>query len=881
MDPMIQPFDDEGATEQGKNESVIEFDPINGNDAARLNRQGFDRNQDITKVAGDQDASTDEVVDVVERNSLRESNDAIVARATDRVQEVVSERQWAQGSALNRVGVWQRNNMRYLGDHWSIITGNNGASGPWVTQYNIEGAPLAGTGLNRPGTRLFTDNRTQNAIITTVQNQMSRPPVAKLSAIEAQGRRKIFLKAEAGFRLQDSGFDYGVLGIVPDQVVNPDVQNEDDGPVLPLTERQYQRILRTPELVQPQPVLVPDPATGMVVPSGQTNPAILSDEDFWFVDDEMAANTAQKVFDIKCSEAMVEMVFSENVLYTSIYGHCPLLVSWNPAKHSLQFSNMHVLHTYPDPTATCLKDMNYLIFDYLVPADAAIARWPWATKAIKAYAAQGQRTDQSAYAMSSVYANTDFKRDMLLVRTMWERDLPVPMTVDEAMASGKVIEKTVKVWINNDGEEVASAVEATVAATDDLGSPVYDDQGQPVTVSVGMFAADDVAREFPLVEGPEKTVYVLADTGEECNPEEDGREASDNWPTMMGVRQTQILMASASDGGGQVIEKSRCPYADIPVGWNVNIPEPWRPYGQGEPYRLEDVQQLINRLWTIMFNHSRYYQFPMELWPESLLARIKNSGNQSWSLPGRCIGVPDQQWSEMAARGIQTGFFTQPAPIPAWMVNLLQMAMNEHDRLSGNTAVLQGNMPSANASGRTVETLKESARSVIAYKSMFSQWAFEHVGKVALDAIVKWMPESQWKAIFSGIPWPVLREVISMIESTKWNVQFTVYSGRGVVQEIANMEAMQDYAGGAPTRLASRQLTMERRGIPNPAREIKRIDEENRAFGTAPGAPTMQQAQGQGLQRMVQDAMIQSRGEPLAREQAQENAQPLEGQDGA
>jgi hypothetical protein len=863
-DPQITDFDDDGATQAGRQQTEIEFDAQTEDEATRLAREGFDRNNDLQVAAADTTTTTSEMEDLVKRNSLRESNTTIANRADLRVQEVTSERMFAQQGIMSRVDVWNRNNMRYLGDHWSTYFSSPGANnGPWITQYNIEGAPLVSNNtFNRPGVKLFTDNRIQNAVITSVQNQMSRPPVAKLSAVEANGKRKIYLKADAGFRLADSGFDYMSLGIMPEQVLNPDPNNEDDGPIMPLTERLYQRLLRVPELMQPTPVMVQDPMTGMMAPTGQTNPAILSDEDFWMIDDDLCASTAQKVFDLKVSEAMLEITLNENVLYTSIYGHCPLMVGWDPDTHKLKFSNLHVMHTFPDPTATCLKDMEYLIFDYIISQDAALVRWPWAAKIIESVAQTGQRIGNVYYQTASVYAETDFKREMLTVRTVWERNLPVPMTVDEAMAAGLVVEEEYTPFIDAQGQEYVGEVFETVTEA------INEQTLEVETVPAGVFSLSDTAATNPLLPQEPKKRFLLVETGEECWPDQEGRECSDNWPTMMGIRQTQILLQNGEQTG-QVIEKARCPYADIPVGWNINIPEPWRPYGQGEPYRLESVQQLINRLWTIVANHSQYYSFPMELWPESLLARMKKSGFSTWGMPGRQQGIPDQQWLELASRGLQTGFFATPAPIPGWFVGLLERALDELDKLSGNTAVMQGNMPSANASGRTVAELKQSAQAIIAYKSMHSQWAFEHVGKVALDAIVKWMPESQWKAIFSGIPWPVLKEIIAAVESTKWNIQFTVYSGRGVVEEIENAQAMQDYAGGGPTRIASRQLTMERRRVPNPAREAKRIDEENRTFGFTAGT-----GDGQAVQQMVQDATIQASGEPLQRRKAQANSQP-------
>jgi hypothetical protein len=403
---------------------------------------------------------------------------------------------------------------------------------------------------------------------------------------------------------------------------------------------------------------------------------------------------------------------------------------------------------------------------------------------------------------------------------------------------------------------------------DERGVPVIDEVGEYIPIEgaeqIRPAGAYDAA---PMVPGDVRQEYFIKATGEPTEPPDPAKNfpGSENWPTEFGVRQTATLM-NVTGAFGKLVQKIRAPFDDIPGGWNKNIPEIGGPYGQGEPTRLASLQRQIDDLWTTIGNVCLTYRFPMELWPKSAHSAMAKSGAVGYSRPGRVVAIDDQLWLEQIKGN--RGFYVQPPPIPDSIIPALQLALAEHDRLSGNTAVNQGVMPSSDASGRAVALLQSQAQSVGTAKAAHTQSCFKQVIQNVVYAMTWFLPDDQWRTIFSGVPWLVLQDVIAMLRRTKYNIQVDVFTGRGIVKAMNQQLALENYMGGNPQRLGSQRTTMKMRGSRNARREQRLIQKENEQWGLVPA-----QSAGQAQQQAAQDAAIQARGEAIPRKEAQKDSQ--------
>lgn len=719
-------------------------------------------------------------------------DDDLTLRIIKRRTESDQDRRMPDRMGISRIDMWERSGRRYLGDHWSQV-GNNSwfRPTPAITVDGIEGNPILtdATFGQADGTRRNVINRTQNAVITSVQTQVAQPPRTRITPVESTGKIVWFLSPEAGQALfkvfQVNPQLAASFGLQAEQMVNPDPNNPDDGPTMPLTTQQSASLrarLTVPWI---------DPVTQ------QQQPAILHEQDLTKIDDASDSRRVQQVYDAIYDAAGGDFYMTENELYSNIYGHAPVLFQWDTQTNLPKYYNPHILHVYPDPLATRIEDMEYLILDAVISADKAKAVWPHMAKQIDQAAATGARSSAD-WLWSATLRNNNWTRRMLTITTMWERHQRVPMTPEEAQKCGAAKKTTVPVYAQDDGSEYMG--------------DAHDLNGQCFT------GLQHDATSQPLTPLEDRDMTLLPD-GTPTDP------SMANWPHTIGVRQVQMILE-----GKIIVENIRCPFADIPMAWNVNIPEPWCPYGQGEPVRSEDVQQIINRVVSILHAHARYYQHPMEIWPQSLLERMKKSGIANWAKPGRVIGMPDKEWAALAASR-QTGVFALPPPIPDSMVKLLEMMLNEHDRISGNVGVLQGAAPSADSSGRAIGMLQATATGPMGFKAMYSEWRSDRIAMLTLDAMVKWMPEDQWRQLMSELPWPVVQTIIGRIKGKKWKIKTEIVNGRGYNRQLNHQEALALYMEGQPARLISREDAMMKMDLEDPPGMARQIDKENEEMG--------------------------------------------------
>lgn len=675
---------------------------------------------------------------------------------------------------------WQQSGLRWIGDHWT--SGNSGLN-DGLTR---EGAGVsAGISTTEDGLHRLTINRTQTGIISGLSVQHERPTVVRLKPQESMDEPDYFLRpvksremlalANATSEDQVFYFAHDAESMVELAKMAQAGQVEVTGfsryqlaGLAPLRADQAQAV----QAIMPGIVLVEFTLAQMrgEEPFGKFEADTLMraagvlDNELYRINDRAVTEVGQRMFDNRTGLAGLEFFLVQNGVNCAIFGHQPFVVQWNREKHIPVFCNPNILNVGIDPNATRIEDADYVLVDSVIDAEKAKVRWPKHAKAIEEAAQTGQVPDVHGERGSDF--GRQYERQMLTVTTAWRRHAKYPMTEDEAVSAGLV-----------------SRIEPAEAVLGEDGTIVQE------AVAGG---------------------YVLTETNMPVDP------ASDQWPKASQVRQIQVLPENQI-----VLSDQRCPWSDIPIGWNVNIPIPYLPYGQGEPVRLEDLQQAVNRLLSILHNHARYYQFPMMLWPRSLVALMEKSGVSAYAKPGRMVPVDDAIWMQLVVNGGR-GLTLQPPPVPPSYVELLRLLLGEIDRMGGNVGVMQGEAPNSNASGTMVAQLQQAAKGPLGFKARHAQWMLEHVARVTLDAIVKWVPESVWAEVCNQYPWPVLRHIRQRIKPEMFDVEVEIVTGGGVVKEIEKAESRELYKDG----LLDRRTTMERCGVADPEAVERRINQE-------------------------------------------------------
>ncbi|HEX7009068.1 MAG TPA: hypothetical protein VF184_03745, partial [Phycisphaeraceae bacterium] len=609
----------------------------------------------------------------------------------------------------------------------------------------------------------LTINRIQRSINASTVVEMEQRPRVQLSPRETNEPPIVFFSNAGAAKIAQQNIP--IQGMTPGQLQG----------IEPFTQEQMEAILT---ITEPVEVESPGPQSPAAAEDGQTAPPqnivvrqpVFTPEDFVVIDDHLAAEADQAIYDILWDRAGADYAWFDNVLYKHIFGYQPGLVQWDFQRHCYSLTNEHHLHVLIDPTATGIEDADYLIFDQPMSADEAKSKYPQYAAAIDREAQQGKLVASQQLGLGTELAaswrDTNFERPVIVIRTAWLRHQPYPMSEQDALERG-LVQPAMR-------DVLDEKTQAFVP------QPVVDDAGNPI---------------YQLIEDGRPGALTAPD--------------NDNWPTRTGIRQLLII-------GDQVVEDVECPYVDIPFIWNINVPIPFSPYGQGDPERLFDINQFVDRIASNLGDHVRYYAAPQEYWPASVTAANKNHNTHAH--PGRHITVPDDVYARFLA-GRSNGFAVDPPNPPAMYVELLGLGLRLLDEESDYSQVLQGNVPSGIESGRAISLLQNAARSMISFKSLYTERALVQFTRLVVGMIHDFLPESEWMKMVSGYPVQVLRALRQRAKRLEYDIRVEVVSGHGQTRIQKQAEAREQFAMG----LRGPTSTMKILGINDVEREIRDI----------------------------------------------------------
>jgi hypothetical protein len=623
-----------------------------------------------------------------------------------------------------------------------------------------------------------TINRDQMAVIGTVAAELQTIPRPLVRSDDGIDETLYVVSHEVMEELGDGVSN--IIGDYEDEVLSGDVFVTADG----------KRALM-------DGLTIPDAAT--VGPDGvaQARNPLLAEDDFRVVTDEKAIEIGQGEIDYLWENACGDGVLVQAVFHA-------LACGWQDVVLTLDYKAQKMRLILPDPSlvrcspeALSLWHADFKSFDQVMGLDEAKALLgtDGDRAALLAEAKQtgninselqsqtvgssSLRIDQDAsgniygvYAVggaNGAYANADFQRDMVVIRTAWVR-ADYPMRRAEAMA-----------------ENLVAEVDATSASAMAGGAVVemYGESGEFVG-----FAASESGE--PVDEGGAgwPSMWVLTDdagdpTDEECTPPgdgdeyEDGKGASDNWPTVRHWRQIVMLPRTH-----RVLDDMRCPFLYPPIERIINIPWLRTPYGIAEPQRTKDVTDGINDLFGILRTHYKHWRNPQEVLSTAMKAMMDRSpGNEWYSAPDFQWVMPDEQWVVFMQSGGKIAV-EQPrmdSSVMGWM-NLL---LAEHDRLSGRQDVLQGASPGANMSARAIDALTQQAMGPIGLRSRFLEDSLKRIALNMADLALGrgLLRERTVRLHNAGVERGVIRAARSMWKRLKFVVDVDITASKAIRDE--------------------------------------------------------------------------------------------------
>lgn len=338
------------------------------------------------------------------------------------------------------------------------------------------------------------------------------------------------------------------------------------------------------------------------------------------------------------------------------FGHNDILIQWDADKYCFELKSLHPLNSWIDPWATGIHDAEFFIIREIISAHEAVEKYP----ELFPEGVEGLKNGGTSYSYDG--GETSLGSDY-----------------DEQPNGIDTVERYVLFWRHQ------KVIDET-AVLDELGAPLIDEEGNPVT--------EQVERVAPLVQ-------------------------------MEFVNKTLVY-------------KDESDFPDIPVARNLHIPSVQSPYGVGIPEYLGPLQGLYNRLWSICYEHALFYRAPMHVIPQSIRNKLKDYLLGAYSLAGQFIPVPDEIMVMFQGNPI---YDMKPPELSPTVGHLMNLVSQEIDRLSGITNVVRGEAYSG-WSGDLYQQATSNAKTPIGVSARNTGYAIQRLMKIAAYMTAKFTPPS-------------------------------------------------------------------------------------------------------------------------------------------
>jgi hypothetical protein len=566
-------------------------------------------------------------------------------------------------------------------------------------------------------------NRIRSAIISLMAVQASDPP-------------------QATYRLRETGKPtHYYLNPLALQTLPPEIAQLAQ-PDVPLEPADAERVKAL--IAEGKQAAMLAKAMGQPPPVG-----ILSDDVLIEVNDHLAIDARQKVFDEMWEECGAQFVFNENVLYKSIYGCASQLYEFNDDLKRHELKNTEPTQVFYQPTCADMSRNAYAVYDQFIAAEEGMARYPQFAKDIDARAREGaiQVPGNTGY-MPTYMFQQPFSRDMVVVRTCWIRHQPYPLSPDDALKKEKV-----------------SIAQIPTGAFDSAPDP-----------ATGLVESRPVTRQ----------AFVLGGTQQEVDL------THQDWPKKFGIRQLTIIVFG---GQGKLVEDKQSEFGDIPLPNNVNMPIPFSPLGAGEPTDLEDVQLALNRVLSDLVTHQAYNAVPAELIDSRVADEMGPEGRKLRSKWDQRIVIPATVSKELGDLKKALVTLDVPAISPDFW-KLLDFLVSMIDKQGNMVQVAQGDA-SATWSGEAIQSLQRAHNALVMAKSQRTEIYLQHLARLMDHSQMTRMTWQDW-AKYLNYPPAVVKAIFARNQDLECQIAVEIASGSAASRQAESQADIQAYKLGIP-----------------------------------------------------------------------------------
>ncbi len=532
-------------------------------------------------------------------------------------------------------------------------------------------------------------------------------------------------------------------------------------------------------------------------------------------DDSMIREALEMVLDAKYDEADGEFFTIENIRKKRICGQSHLLTEFDPENMCFKFRNLDIVCVHQDSFKTDIAQAAFAVVDEFLGRDEAISIYPDLRDAINENAQAGAPTLPGTlpYILPYYWLQRYFYREIIIIRTAFIRNQPYPLTVEEAQAQGKV-----GVWGVPDTAQQLPQVAPDPNAVPGVAVP-------PVV------APPMVPKMFLRTDGNAKPQDNNAVPDWDTGPVD---MTHPKWPTKQALRQIQVI-------AGAVVYDEKCGRSNIPLGHNVNIPIDGTPWGQGDPERLERLEEAYNKNLTDNIVTGEFNTYPAKFAPMSVLKQNQTLLAGGYTVPNKIYGVEDATWMQFQGKVISSEL-PPPANTDTWKRE--EMLGRAIDDAGGRQDAARGKLPSANASGVMVKALQDGAVAPVNLEATRTERMLGYIAQVMIGDILTFYTADQLADEFRKFPVYIWEEL-----KRRWDkhylfcgVKVTLKSGSGVGQdnEVANMIQARQVLG-----LPSVPTIMEAMGKDGEEEADKEADFERRRQFAAQNVPGMELAGGE------------------------------------
>ncbi len=680
-----------------------------------------------------------------------------------------------------------------------------------------------GNGLYPSKRRLISRNMIQGVNISNVSIQMAQPPKVKFSARESGEPTLKYLNTKIlpglppaiqmlitgnpGDPLQAIPPTPGIVGI--DAIQSSPDPNVPGNTLLPrpLNDGEYSQLK---QLIQ---------QSQMAQQPGMGGPAAIPPELIVEVNDATAVEALQDIFDAKWQESDVDRYLRENVLYTGIVGFADLLYQWDDDKRKHVLLSCPYLAIQMDPNATGVSDADYVIFDQFISKERGCALYPELKQKIMESATQSYPAPPGPvqYTQPVAYNPTYMYREAVILRTCWIRYQEYALSPQDAESKGLVMqapgaplpveEETETPEIETGGSLLGRAVSRLGGVMNKILGRGSDEAASDVGADAGVSgdtqadvaggegggeldSADDTL-SVTAPTAPSRMAYFLVGADGQADMETGEIDPSHPaWPKRQGIRECRVIV-------GELVEDKECEFSDIPICHNKNIPIPYSPWGQGEPQRLQDMQNTANNIYSDYREHVAYNTFPVQTILASINAAMPKLSQNKYVRPGQVLVIPDDAMNRLkpGTKPIETLI---PPPFNESNINLLHEVLSAFNDDSEHSEVLQGKA-APGWSGDAIDSLQSAAKGTILYKSVETESMLKYMANLMVGCIINRIEPEELARMERKVPiqcWYALSDWWR--NNLDYEVEVEVISGGGANRMQRAQSLLVAFQAGVP-----------------------------------------------------------------------------------